>query len=786
MLINMPKLLVESSFCMLVFYGFYYLLLRRETFFQVNRFYLLLTPFLALVIPQLNISLPSNQPDQALEIVYPALIAGEELEQFFWPTTVTSEYVSAISLGELCFYLYLIGALIMLSRLLLNLWQLSQIIFRGKRQQLPQAIVVESQNQIPTASFFNYIFWKGDRQHTEEQLIWNHEMVHIKQRHSLDLLLMEVMVVLNWFNPLIYLFRNSLKLTHEYIADQEVVRLTKAKVAYAKLLVSKTMNQPNSRLLNTFHSLTKMRLIMLGKTNSKPWKGLKYFLSLPLLMGLSLLFSFDLVDALPDQVSQPLTEAESYLDNLKEKPLTLKVKPNSTYEIQWGDNSCDCFNDQFPNFYQCAQLTIPLKAFKRLAKKSEGFTLLKNGTPIDFQELEVMSKRMLPLDGYEGQFDLQNTFDNNSIFWDKIEKGDVLKFTFKANEKQVFTFDVTVNTRKNALDYAYHFCFEDEQFPVDMTNGQSIRTVDMLDFAKIINQPLTIKKNNKEPLIIENFILSNQKAMRSHQVKNPGSTINLSDFPAVNEAEPGDRITLRVLTTEGKKLELAFDIRKNSSWNGERRKLELVWGKGVYAVNNRPIYIEAEKIKALAGEPMSFRLNGEALNINSIALLNRPHSSTDKDNYVEPCVVEDYQHSFACIEQLLKNSGEDDMFYFNDIQTDSQHKIFLFITSEKVDRTYTILRDTVPQKEKLEKEKLKEEKVEQKQIQKQEKVEQKQVIKEDKVKIQKGEQKIKADKVKIEKDKVKIQKADKVKIEKDKVKIQKADKAKQKEKIKEE
>lgn len=772
MLINIPKLLVESSFCLLVFYGFYFFLLRKETFFQLNRFYLLTTPLLALVIPQLNITLSKAQVNQALEVVYPAIIVSEEIDRFLWSTPIVEEQVVSISLGSIFFYLYLLGTIFMLARLLLHLWRVRQLIFRGKKQHISGTVLIETKAGLPVSSFFNYIFWRGGGKDGEDRLIWEHEMVHIRQRHTMDLLLMEVMVMINWFNPLIYCFKNSLILTHEYIADQEVVKSSKAKLAYAKLLVKHTIDQNNSRLLNTFNSLTKMRLIMLGKTNSKPWRGVKYFLSLPLLMGLGLLFSFNQPTTLTAPVSQPLSEAENYLANLSEKTITLKPKTKSYYQVQWGDLSCDCYNDQFPTLYECSQLTIPLKQFKRLAKKSSGFTLLNNGQAIDFSELEVMSKRMLPLDGYEGQFDYQNTFDNNSIFWEKIEKGDVLKFTFKANKNDVFTFDVTINTRKNAFDYAYHFCFDEEQFAVDMTNDLSVRTVDIIDFMQVMNHPLIIKKNGTVPQAIESLTLVNRGAMREHQINAPGNAFKLADYPAAAEAEPGDRINIEAVTIEGKKLHLAFDIRKNSSWNGERRKLELLWADRVFVAGTNPIYLDAEKIKAWADQPMSFRLNGKELNINSINSASKAFQSSEE--YQEPCTTKDYQASFECVKQLLENAEKGNTYYLSNIITDSDHHIFLMVSTKEQKRSFTIIRDTVPEKEKVEK-------IKQKHLQKQEKVQQKQSVKEEKSKpekVEKTDKMEKVQKVKPAKD-VKLDKTEK----KQKVKIEKANKVEKADKV---
>jgi len=115
---------------------------------------------------------------------------------------------------------------------------------------------VETQTNFPAASFFGYIFW--NQQITDEQqLILEHEKVHIRQWHSLDVLLMEICVIIKWFNPLIYWFRNALKATHEFIADQYVIQQKSNVGEYATLLVNQHKQQVTTPLTNTFYSLTK-------------------------------------------------------------------------------------------------------------------------------------------------------------------------------------------------------------------------------------------------------------------------------------------------------------------------------------------------------------------------------------------------------------------------------------------------------------------------------------------------------------------------------------------------
>jgi len=316
-MISLSQYLLESSICLAIFYGFYHFFLRRETFFQLNRFYLLCSPALALLIPLLNISL---QP--TTEYLYPIVTQTASWNQRLWQTMeLQPTPLLTITVGDLLLIIYALGGFVMAQRLFHSLWRVGQLIRKNRRVAAEEFTVVETNNDLPAASFFSFVFWKGGRLSEQQRLILEHELVHVRQKHSVDVLLMEFWVILKWFNPLIYLFRRSLRVTHEYIADHYVTRQSGSKSNYARLLVR--LGQPNGRLslVNTFSLLTKKRLLMLSQKPSPNWRYAKYILSLPLLVTLMLLFSFNLTDNLPQGVKAPFQKAATALDDFSQKEL---------------------------------------------------------------------------------------------------------------------------------------------------------------------------------------------------------------------------------------------------------------------------------------------------------------------------------------------------------------------------------------------------------------------------------------------------------------------------------
>ena len=313
MQISIPQFLLESSFCLASFYALFHLLLRRETFFQLNRAYLLLMPLVSLVIPLANISLSTNAPSSKLEVFYPIMVEAQQFQLRAWEQIESPTPAFSLSLADLLLGFYVLGVAFMSFMLARGLWRLFGLIRRSRREQEGELTFLQPMEEFPAASFFSYIFWKGEEIPETKRIILEHELVHVRQRHSLDVLLMELWVIIKWFNPLIYLYRRSLQATHEYIADRYVARQLGSAYQYATFLASHNLQGSCHPLTNTFAAYLRRRLAMLGQRDSSRWRAGKYLLCLPLLGTLMALFSFNLSDQLP---ADSLRRAGGYLQEL--------------------------------------------------------------------------------------------------------------------------------------------------------------------------------------------------------------------------------------------------------------------------------------------------------------------------------------------------------------------------------------------------------------------------------------------------------------------------------------
>lgn len=255
---------------LVLFYGFYAMLLRNETFFQLNRVYLVTAALLSFFIPLIQSDwvkdLFITQQVQSTIYSYPVM------SYRFNPV-----HDNQISMGQVLVAAYLLGIIFLAVRFV---WQLTVL----RRE-------IKKPTQNAPFSFFKKIRLGEDV--TNNGVIAAHEQVHASQWHSADVLMMEAVMIVNWFNPIVYLYRFAIKHIHEFIADQEAVKLGTNKTEYALLLLSQTFNTPAHQLVNPFfnQSLLKKRISMLQKSKSHRVALIKYGLSAPLFILMLILSS---------------------------------------------------------------------------------------------------------------------------------------------------------------------------------------------------------------------------------------------------------------------------------------------------------------------------------------------------------------------------------------------------------------------------------------------------------------------------------------------------------------
>lgn len=278
------------NFYLILFFGFYALLLRKETFFQLNRIYLVAAAVLSFLIPLIQADWVTNLfiTQQVQRTVYSGVLMNIS------PGFVVSAKDSGITLGEIVGAVYITVTLMLVIRLG---WQLL-VLKRAINQPSPSAAY----------SFFKKISL-GENV-PQSSVVAEHEAVHATQWHSLDVMIIETVMIINWFNPVVYLYRFAIKYIHEFIADRQVIEQGTDKVDYALLLLSQTFETDTHNLVIPFynHSLLKERIKMLQKNKSHRIMLAKYGLSAPLFILMMILSSATLKNSKAVNVISKKTE----------------------------------------------------------------------------------------------------------------------------------------------------------------------------------------------------------------------------------------------------------------------------------------------------------------------------------------------------------------------------------------------------------------------------------------------------------------------------------------------
>ncbi len=261
----------------LIIYDFF---LKRETFFQWNRVYLIGTYILSMVLPWIKIeALKTNVPKAV--VVYP---------EYLWNTNATEVVLTApvAESFEVPWKSVVLfgGMALALMIFLYKLYQIQQLKQKGEVRYLPHFTRVIIQNSEVAFSFFKSIFLGDKVVSKDHESIIQHELVHIKQGHSYDLVFFELLRIANWFNPLVYIYQNRISELHEFIADAQVAK-THKKEQY-QLLLSQVFQTQHISFINPFFktSLIKKRIVMLQKSKSKKIFQLKYLVLVPLVLGM--------------------------------------------------------------------------------------------------------------------------------------------------------------------------------------------------------------------------------------------------------------------------------------------------------------------------------------------------------------------------------------------------------------------------------------------------------------------------------------------------------------------
>jgi hypothetical protein len=262
-----------------LFLAVYDLFLQNETFFKWNRIYLLVTPMLSFIIPLLRFDSLQKTVPQSYMVYLPEVVINPQIL-----IEKSTSFETGFNILPIIFYL---GIVLFTVLFLVRLTKIFKLILTNNNIKKDNYTLIVLNKKQSAFSFFNYIFINNNLLENKDLQIIQHELIHCKHRHTLDLLYFELLKIVLWFNPVVHLYQKRITLLHEYISDAEVVKETDKSQYFSKLL-AETFNVENICFINQFfkHSLIKKRIVMITKEKSQKMKQLKYLLIAPLLLGM--------------------------------------------------------------------------------------------------------------------------------------------------------------------------------------------------------------------------------------------------------------------------------------------------------------------------------------------------------------------------------------------------------------------------------------------------------------------------------------------------------------------
>lgn len=335
---------LQVVFCSAIMMGYYWLVLRDNKFHQYNRFYLLAIAALSWIIPLIKIQWNETNFSEDTNIYYllSAVAANNtEIESSFKLNWYNISWQNGLKL------LYIGGALLLLASLVVSMFRIYQLYKSNNSSSLGQIDLVITNATGTPYSFFKYIFWNEaiDMTSTTGQQILQHEITHVKEKHSYDKLFVELILIAGWFNPFFWLIKKELHMIHEFIADKKCVDNGDT-ASLAQMLLTAAYPQHQFSLTNSFFfSPIKRRIAMLSKKNTTQFSYLRRLIVLPLLAIIIVLVAFR-----NKETTQPIS-VESVIKTIYKDiagnatpsvaPLNIDLKKDYTIVINAGHGGAD-------------------------------------------------------------------------------------------------------------------------------------------------------------------------------------------------------------------------------------------------------------------------------------------------------------------------------------------------------------------------------------------------------------------------------------------------------------
>ncbi len=296
--------LLNAIICSAFFLAVYYVLLEKAKMPRFNRFYLILALAASFIIPAITFV--------SEVMVFPAFVEQQAVGlpvTESMPLDVQEAATASFNISSILKIVYLLVTFILLFRFAMNLYRLVSLAKKNKNISFPEYHLVLLNKEATPFSFFRFIFVyeKDYLDNKIEPEVIHHELSHVRQYHSVDVIFIELISAIVWFNPVFFLYRRAIQLNHEFLADDAVVARFGDPLKYQLLLLKKISEAAgNYRITSSLnYKITQKRLVMITNSLSKRYNVLRAFLLIPVAGTAVFLFSEKSIAQVP---AEPLEE----------------------------------------------------------------------------------------------------------------------------------------------------------------------------------------------------------------------------------------------------------------------------------------------------------------------------------------------------------------------------------------------------------------------------------------------------------------------------------------------
>lgn len=467
----------------------YDLFLKKETFFNWNRAYLLITAILSVILPFVKFESVKHIVPKQFIIRLPEVIIGN-VEPVLSPQILTSTpIITEPTLVWSWSYLWFFGMAIMCLFLGFKVLKLLRLYSKNPKRWNGNLLIIQLINSNAAFSFFYYIFLGDNIKPEEKTAILEHEMVHVNQKHTLDLLLFEIFKIAFWFNPLVYMYQSRITALHEFIADAKAVKRNNKQQYYQNLL-SQVFDTQHISFVNPFfkQSLIKKRIMMLSKSKSKQIHLVKYALLIPLVFSMLMYTS---------SYAQKIKKTEETVsqNDTKNQELTLQELTEKYYQELIGlkkneKNRAEIFKKYLPDndkYINTKQEVARLQAYFKYLSEKIIDKKRKDGTLTD-EDTEIFQGMTEKYATYDDYLSFKKTDEAKELWENSTHDGvvrlvvdDLKNLTADENKRRDKKLALIIND-----DYYHTFV---------MTDGKSSTKM-------VSSKPSTI---TEEPKVVEDY-----------------------------------------------------------------------------------------------------------------------------------------------------------------------------------------------------------------------------------------------------------------------------------------